>query len=221
MDFLKPLFTNDEPLTYEQLMQKINGAGIKLANLTDGGYVSKDKFDSTTGALNQQITTYQQQVGQRDSDLATLREQLTAAQGDVTKLSGAQATLEQLQQQYATEKAAFQQQLDDQKRNFAIRERANALHFTSASAKRAFIQDAENKHFQMDGDNPIGFAEFLSGYRTSDPDAFAQDKPETPPPQPENKPAPQIVEPTNGGKPTKGANAFGFNFIGVRPHGDE
>ena len=66
-EFLKKLFgvTEDgQPfaLTYEQLAEALTAnKELKLVNLADGGYVSKDKFDA------------------KETELAGIRDQLTAA----------------------------------------------------------------------------------------------------------------------------------------------
>ena len=45
-EYLKPFFEGG-PLSFEQLTEKLDAAdGVKLANLKDGGYVGKDKFDA-------------------------------------------------------------------------------------------------------------------------------------------------------------------------------
>ena len=58
-EYLKPLFEGG-PLSFEQLTEKLDAAdGVKLVNLKDGGYVSKDKFDALevkAGGLQAQLT---------------------------------------------------------------------------------------------------------------------------------------------------------------------
>ena len=58
-EYLKPLFEGG-PLSFEQLTEKLDAAdGVKLVNLQDGGYVSKDKFDALevkAGGLQAQLT---------------------------------------------------------------------------------------------------------------------------------------------------------------------
>ena len=57
MDFdgLKQFFGEDgkAAITYEQLSQGITEKGIKLADLSLGGYVAKDKFDEQTRKFNE------------------------------------------------------------------------------------------------------------------------------------------------------------------------
>lgn len=51
-DFLKKLFA-EGALTFDQFVEALNGdKTIKLVNLSDGGYVAKDKFDAKVTELN-------------------------------------------------------------------------------------------------------------------------------------------------------------------------
>ena len=56
MELLKNLFSEGEALTYDQLTEKISAAGLKLTNIADGSYVSRDKMDSKVKGLQGQIT---------------------------------------------------------------------------------------------------------------------------------------------------------------------
>ena len=63
-EFLKALFNehdgNPTALTFDQLSEKLSAAtDMKLVNITDGGYVAKEKLDAKTTELNgvrQQLT---------------------------------------------------------------------------------------------------------------------------------------------------------------------
>ena len=54
MEFLKQFFGEDgnTAITYEQLSQGITSKGMKLADLSLGGYVDKNKFDDQVRKLN-------------------------------------------------------------------------------------------------------------------------------------------------------------------------
>ncbi len=69
MDFLKKLF-NGQALTFEQFTEALGAASdIKLVNLADGGYVSKEKFDAKETELttaNSTIKTLQDTVRKFD-----------------------------------------------------------------------------------------------------------------------------------------------------------
>ena len=98
MELLKNLFSEGEALTYDQLTEKISAAGLKLANIADGSYVSRDKMDSKVKGLQGQISDLQGQVKQRDTDMAELQTKLTAAQTDADKLASVQSDLAALRQ---------------------------------------------------------------------------------------------------------------------------
>lgn len=67
-DWLKTILGDD---LYTQVEPKLTAAGdkVKLANLADGGYVSKDKYD----ALAAQLTEAKKALGERDGQLAELK----------------------------------------------------------------------------------------------------------------------------------------------------
>lgn len=198
MDFLKALFNNGQ-LTFEQFVEAVKASKMNLVNLADGGYVSQAKFDDKVNGLTQQVSQLTEQIGQRDTDMATLQASLEAAQADAGKLPGVQQSLTDLQNKYAQDKTKFEKSMAKQRYEFAVRERANALKFSSAAAKKAFVQEAISKDFKMDGDNLLGYEDFEKQYRTDDPGAFVVDTPPTDPPKPE---PPKIVLPGNRQKPT-------------------
>ena len=168
---------------------------VKLVDLSEGGYISADKYNDKTGSLSGQISDLQAQIQKRDSDMADLSAKLTAAQADASKLSDAQQALTGLQKQYENDKKDWESKIERQAYEYDIRERANALKFTSQSAKRDFINQALGKGFKREGDALLGYDDFVTKYRESDPGAFAADAPET---QPNT---PTIVLPNGSKKP--------------------
>lgn len=111
MELLKNLFSEGEALTYDQLTEKISAAGLKLTNIADGSYVSRDKMDSKVKGLQGQITDLQAQVKQRDTDMADLQTKLTAAQTDADKLASVQSDLAALRQQREDDGKAWAQKI--------------------------------------------------------------------------------------------------------------
>ena len=51
MEFLKELF-GDKALTFDQFAAKVNERKMKLANISDGAYVGREKFDTLTADRN-------------------------------------------------------------------------------------------------------------------------------------------------------------------------
>ena len=211
MEFLKALFENG-PLTYEQLVEKAKAAKIEAVNIAGGTYVSRDKFDDKVRTLSGQITDLQGQLKQRDTDMADLQTKLSAAEKDAGKLADAQASLSALQSKYSDDQKAWQTKVDRQQYEFAIREKANGIKFTSPAAKRDFIREATSKEFKADGDTLLGYDDFVTKYKADNPGAVADDAAD--PAQPDPK-MPTIVLP---GGTQNGDNkaSFGFHFTGVR-----
>ena len=69
------------------------------------------------------------------------------------------------------------------RRDFAAKECAAALHFSSESAKRAFLADFAAKELPLQDGKFLGFDDYVKAYRESDPAAFRQEEDNTPPPR--------------------------------------
>jgi vacuolar-type H+-ATPase subunit I/STV1 len=216
-DFLKKPLGDD---LFAQVSTALEGSKLKLVDLSDGGYVDVEKYNSKVTALQSQVNTLQETVTTRDNDLKTLQTSLEAANTDAGKLKEVQSQFTALQEKYNTDKADFDKQLAGQAYQFAVKERVNAIKFSSESAKKAFMADVVAKDLKVDGDKLIGFDEFLADYEKADPTAFVKESPApTEPPVQNNSNhyiPPVIVQPTKP-SPTPGeGNPFSFNFPGVR-----
>lgn len=103
------------------------------------------KAESERDALQ---VKYNDDIKQRDTDLADLKQKLADAGTD------------------------YQKQLNKQAYEFAIKEKTNGLQFTSNSAKKAFLSDALAKNLTMDNGNILGFDDFVNAYKEQDAGAF-------------------------------------------------
>ena len=177
---------------------------VRFADLSEGGYVSVDKFNAQVNGLNQQVKDLQGQLASRDTDITGLQEKLTAATADASKLVEVQQQLTGLQAKYTRDQKDWETKTTKQRKEFMVRERANGLKFTSEAAKRDFLGQANVKDFQLDGENLIGYNEFFDKYKAENPTAFVEEKPADPPADPP-APKPNIVLPGNSGG-TPGAN---------------
>ena len=215
MDFLKKLFPEGGTLTFDQLAEKAKEQKLNLVNLAEGGYVSKGKFDDETKTLATQVKDLQGQLIQRDTDMEGLKTSLTAAQADASKFGAVQQSLADLQGKYTTDKTAFETRLSQQAYEFAVKEKANGLKFSSRAARNAFVQEAVSKGFKLDGGNLLGYEEFVTKYKTDDPGAFEAEQTPSPGSEPGK---PTLVLPNSPGKtPAGDPGGFRFAFNGVRP----
>lgn len=213
---LKEIFDKAEGgvLNYDQFVALATEGKAKFVDLSEGGYVNKQKYTDDLAARDTRITTLDDTIKLRDTDLANLRQQLQDAGNDTTKLGELNTRFSDLQKQYDKDTKAYQKQLKDQAYKFAVTEFANQQTFTSQAAKRDFISSMLAKNLQMENDALIGATDFMTAYATENADAFKPAQPTEPPVT-----KPHFVDTT---KPQAGggddANAFQFNFVGVRPH---
>lgn len=215
MEFLKALFGNGEALTYDQLAEKVKENKFNVVNLADGSYVSKSKFDDRVNALTQQVADLQGQITQRDADMTDLNTKLTAAQADASKLTEAQTALTSLQGKYDADRQQWAAKIEKQKYEFMVQEKAGALKFSSAAAKRDFIREANGKEFKVDGETLLGYEDFVTKYKAENPGALVDDKPADPAPTDPKAPPAIVLPKTDPHEPEKAV--FGFHFNGVRP----
>lgn len=203
---MKRSFLEELGLTKDVIDKIIDENGSDIENAKSA---AAKKFDSERETLQGQIEDLKTQVTQRDADLSDIQKQLTAANENADKLAEAQKSLSSLQKKYETETKAWEAKNAQQAYEFAVREKANTLKFSSEAAKREFIRDAIAKDFKMEQNNLLGFDDYVNIYKESDPGAFAVEKEPEPPkanpepaPEPEStKKQPNIVLPGNSGVP--------------------
>lgn len=240
---IKELFDSAEggTLTYEQFEALTKEKGLKFADLSDGKYVSKSKYDSDLRAkdteieskvseletANAQIETLNGTIATRDNDLSDLKSKLEAAGEDATKLAELSASFTGLQEKYEADVQAYENKMKQQAYEFAVKDFANTKQFTSQAAKRDFIQSMISRGLQMENGKILGREDFVDNYSAENADAFVVEKEPEPAPEPEPEPAPaepkvtvpEFVAPTPGPEPSSSNDGgFHFNFQGVRAH---
>lgn len=121
---------------------------------------------------------YDDEIKKRDDDLTSLQEQLKNADVDAAKVKDLNDKIAQMQEENEKATKSYEQQLESQRYEFAIKERANDLKFSSGSAKKSFIADAIAKGMKLDGDNVLGFDDFVESYKKDDAAAFVENEEE-------------------------------------------
>ena len=215
---LKDIFDKAENgvLTYEQLTAAIAEGKGKFVDLSEGGYVDKQKYTDDLAARDTRIQTLDDTIKTRDTDLANLRTQLENAGTDEGKLNDLTTKFNDLQKKYDDDTAAYQKRLHEQAYKYAVNEFADKQKFTSQAAKRDFISTMMAKDFKMENDVIIGATDFVAAYTKDNADAFVKD---------DNgaggnpSPKPHFVDPTSpqSGNAGDDGTPFKFNFTGVRP----
>jgi len=233
---IKELFDKAEDgiLTYDQFEALAKEMGAKFADLSDGKYVSKSKYESDLKTSNQQVESLNSQIEAlnstittRDEDLANLQKQLELAGEDKAKLDELNASMTDLQAKYEADMQANEAKLHQQSYEFAVKEYANSQKFSSTAAKRDFIRAMIEKNLLMEGDKLIGGDDFRDAYAAENNDAFYVEKEPELPAEPELEDEPEPTEPSTpiptfvastSGAPQSDEDTFDFGFVGVRAH---
>lgn len=220
---IKDIFDKAEngTLTYAQFEEFAKADGAKFTDLSEGKYVSKDKYDDGLSSKDKSIEQLNSTIAQRDTDLENLKKQLANAGTDADKLAKLQSEFDTLQGKYTTDMEAYQKKIETQQYEFACREFANGKKFSSNAAKRDFTTAMIGANLKYDNGKIMGADDFVQSYSKDNEDAFVkEDSGTTPPP---SNPAPTQSKPHFAG-PTGGSNSgseskpfFGFNFTPIRP----
>lgn len=180
---IKEIFeaAEDGTLTYEQFQALVKENKAKFADIGEGNYVSKRKYDDDIEGLNSRIQTLTETIGTRDTDLANLQEQLEKAGNDVDRLGETLDAFSQLQAKYEADTKAYEDKLSAQAYDFAVRDFANRQNFTSKAARRDFENAMRKAELKLDGETIIGADDFKTKYAVDNEDAFVvEHEPEAP-----------------------------------------
>ena len=196
-EFLKPLFGTAEDgtavaLTYDQLIAKIGESkDLKIVNLSDGGYVSKDKLDSKIIELD----GVKQQLADANTQIASYKSM---------DIEGIKKSATDWEKKYNDDTAALTQKLKDQERNHGVDMFFNGYKFTSKAAQDGVRAAFDKRNFPYEDGKFIGAKEFMDTLATDDDykAAFVVDTPATTEPTPVI-PKPTFTDPTPTPTPKK------------------
>lgn len=172
-DFLRKLFKKDEngavvPMTYEELEAAIDAdKGIKIADLSGGGYVAKDKFDA------------------KETELKGIRKQLDDANTQIKSfedqdVDGIKQKVADWEAKYNTDTQALKDQMAAQNRSHAEDMFLAGYKFTSKAARKGVLDELRSKQFQLDDKGTfLGAKEFMSSLMEDEDykGAFVAEKP--------------------------------------------
>lgn len=177
MEFLRKLFAEGESLTFDQLKAKIEAdTGLKIINLMDGGYVSKQKLDD------------------KITELSGVKQQLTDAHAEIQSykdmdIDGIKKSAADWEQKYKADTQALQDKLAAQQTEFAARTYLSGFKFANPLVEEAIYNKFMEKKFAMEGDKFLGADDFMAEMQKQNPTAFITENP-APQPNPNPVPAP-------------------------------
>lgn len=179
MEFLKALFgtTADgkpEALTYDQLAEKVTAGKLKVVNLADGGYVSKDKHTSEIATRDAKISGLETQLSEANTTIQSYKDM---------DIDGIKKSATEWEQKYATDTKALQDQLDGMARSHAADMFMAGYKFSSKAAAAGIRAEFDAKKFELKDGAFIGAKEWMEGL-TKDADYQSAFAPATPPADP-------------------------------------
>lgn len=222
-EFLKKLFgTVDgqpESMTAEQLIAKIQAdKNLKIVNLADGGYVSKDKFDA------------------KETELAGVKQQLTDANTTIQSykdmdIEGVKKSAKDWEDKYNTDTKALKDKLDAQERSHQTDMFLGGYKYTSKAAQAGIRAEFDKKEFKLENGQFLGASDYMKQLMESEDykGAFVIEQPGNPDnggqgaggeggaggSGQQTKPLPQFAAPTNGGQAGgAGGNQNPFSNMG-------
>lgn len=159
-EFLKALF-NDESgnptsLTFDQLSEKLSSAkDIKLVNISDGGYVAKEKLDA------------------KITELSGVKKQLTDANAEIQSykdmdIDGIKQKASEWENKYNTETAALNEKLAQQERDFARDLFFKGYQFSSQFAEDGVRAAFDKQEFKLVDGEFMGAKDYMNKLMTDD-----------------------------------------------------
>lgn len=219
-EFLQRLFgepkEGEQPraMTFAELEAAIEAdKSLKLVDLSAGGYVAKDKFDSKV------------------SELAGVRQQLTDANTAIKSyqemdIDGIKQSAADWERKYTADTQALQEQIAAQARAHAEEMFLSGYKFTSTAARNGVLAELRSKQFQLDDSGTfLGAKEFMESLMKQDDykGAFVTEEPSGGD-QGQSERLPRFAGPTNGGAQGSGngidnpfVGAFHFNYVQQPP----
>lgn len=156
-EFLKKLFgtqkDGEEPkaMTYAELEASIDAdKSIKVIDLSAGGYVAKDKFDSKETELK----GVKKQLGDANAQIKSFEDQ---------DVDGIKAKVSEWEQKYNTDTQALKDQMAAQSRSHAEDMFLSGYKFTSKAARKGVLDELRSKQFRLDDNGTfLGAKEFMA-----------------------------------------------------------
>ena len=138
-------------LTWEEFEAIAKENKAKFTDLSEGRYVDRQKYEDDLAKKDTEISTLNDTITTRNSDLESLKTQLQNAGSDAGKLEELTTNLTTLQAKYDADTQALQTKLSAQAYEFAVRDFAGKQKFSSSAARRDFERSMIQKALPMEG----------------------------------------------------------------------
>lgn len=170
MEFLKEILGEE---LYSQVNEKVTSYNsdeknknnqVKIGNLGSGNYVGKDKFDA------------------KETEISGLKQQLTDANATIKSyedmdIEAIKQSAKDWETKYNTDTQALQDKLAKKDYESVVNSKISGLKFSSEGARKSFVNDLLAKELKLEKGNILGFDDFVTSYKETDPKAFESDTP--------------------------------------------
>lgn len=170
-DYLKKLFGTTEEgkpeaITFEELEKRLGENDIKIVNLSDGGYVSKEKYD----AKNTELNGIKEQLENANNEIQSYKDM------DIDGIKQASADW---QKKYTEETEALTKRLEAQERSHKEEMFLKNYKFTSKAAEAGIKALFEQEEFKLKDGEFLGAKDFMNNLMEDDEykGAFATEEP--------------------------------------------
>lgn len=165
MEFLKESLGEE---LYGQVAEKLKDSKIKLADISGGAYVGKDKFS----ALETEKNGLTEQLKEANK-------QIEAFKGmDIDGVKAAAADWEAKYNKAQEESAA---KIADMEYSAALKDALSGEKFSSVYARDGVIAEIRGRKLPLQGGKIMGLDDAIKAVREAQPDAFAQQQQQSPP----------------------------------------
>ena len=167
MEFLKDILGDD---LYTQVETKINahneqnkGKQVKIANLGNGEYVSKSKYDTL------------------QTDLQNQKDLLKSANAEIDSyksmdIEAIKKSAEDYKTKFETAEKDYQAKISEMEYNNKLDKYVGTLNLKNDIYKKEVISRIKEKELKFDGDTLLGAEELVKGFKEQYADAFVDSK---------------------------------------------
>lgn len=210
---------------YAQVEAKLNEVNAKIADkvkhvrfadLSEGGYVAKEKFDTKVTELS----GVKQQLEDANKEIQSYKDM---------DVDGIKKSVTDWEQRYEKDTAALKKQMEEQEYAHQKDMFFSGVKFSSNAAKVGMMAEFDKQEFQLKDGTFVGAEKWLEDQKTSDAASFVtEEKPDGGGDQNNNDQTGQQTLPSFAAATSNGSGQnqnqqqnvgkFNFGFAGVRKH---
>lgn len=140
---------------------------VKLVNLTDGGYVSLEKYQT----LETKSNGLQTQLNDANTAIKSYKEM---------DIDGIKESAKNWETKYATDTQELQKQIEEQQKQFAAERFIDTQKIKSPLSRKAIMQEFLSQGMEFKDGSFVGAEDYMKTVKEKYPDEFESDEPKEP-----------------------------------------